>query len=637
MARLTKEHVLKDEKTHDPSTITSLSLSHKALSDVHLRRRSSFSHRLPVSCLAEFENLERLDLAFNNLTSLQGLKSCVNLKWLSVVQNKLQTLEGIEGLTKLTVLNAGKNKLRSTEEVKPLVNLRALILNDNEIVSIRGLDDMKDLNTLGMNSRVLGWEVLPDWYEFGILNHYVSKVNLVCIVCLKSKFEIKVAKNTVLFIWEWSVGMGSTSRLSEFEVVKNIGSGVLEWEVLPDWYEFVIINDRVSNVNLVCILCLKSKLESGSVYSGVECWDGKYFPMNISKHAYILSRNPITEIGNSLVKLKSITKFSASNCQIQAIESSLKCCVELKELRLAHNDIKSLPSELSCNKKLQNLDLGNNLISQWSELKALDSLVHLKNLNLQGNPIAEKDKLAKKSLDMISGTTMLQVKRLLPNLHIFNARPIDKSIKNKEGEIVNIASHSTDIHMEEKTGQKRKKNSEFLVSVEKQDINHDSNATAFDTEKESKRKKKKGNDKLTEVPVAEDDVVVEKEEKKKKLKVEQKGRKTNDKSSTSKHEDGTTGEEKPKKEKKLEKRAEQDIIDDAGASFTELFSTDVVDPIHDGKRKIVDRANQDTKSSDSLVTYPVKKKKSKHAVLAELELTPAIEVGMGGASTWGDE
>ncbi|KAG4185864.1 hypothetical protein ERO13_A08G006800v2 [Gossypium hirsutum] len=473
MARLTKEHVLKDEKTHDPATITSLSLSHKALSD--------------VSCLAEFENLERLDLAFNNLTSLQGLKSCVNLKWLSVVQNKLQTLEGIEGLTKLTVLNAGKNKLRSTEEVKPLVNLRALILNDNEIVSICGLDDMKDLNTL------------------------------------------------------------------------------------------------------------------------------------------VLSRNPITEIGNSLVKLKSITKFSASNCQIQAIESSLKCCVELKELRLAHNDIKSLPSELSCNKKLQNLDLGNNLISQWSELKALDSLVHLKNLNLQGNPIAEKDKLAKK------------VKRLLPNLHIFNARPIDKSIKNKEGEIVNIALHSTDIHMEEKTGRKRKRNPEFLVSVEKQDVNHDSNATAFDTEKESKRKKKKGNDKLTEVPVAEDDVVVEKEEKKKKPKVERKGGKTNGKFSTSMHEDGTTGEEKPKKKKKLEKRAELDIIDDAGASFTELFATDVADPIHDGKRKIVDRANQDTKSSDSLVTYPVKKKKSKHAVLAELELTPAIEVGMGGASTWGDE
>ncbi|XWS28535.1 hypothetical protein CRYUN_Cryun25bG0078400 [Craigia yunnanensis] len=491
MSRLTKEQLLKGEHTHDPDSITSFSLDHKSLSD--------------VSCLAEFKNLERLDLVFNNLTSLQGLKSCINLKWLSVVQNKLHTLKGIEGLTKLTVLNAGKNKLRSMEEVRSLVNLRALILNDNEIGFICGLDEMKDLNAL------------------------------------------------------------------------------------------------------------------------------------------VLSRNPISEIGNSLVKLKSITKFSASNCQIQAIESSLKCCIELKELRLAHNDIKSLPAELSYNKKLQNLDLGNNLITRWSELKALDSLVSLKNLSLQGNPISEKDKLAKK------------VKRLLPNLHIFNARPIDKSIKNKMGEIVHIASRNAackeDIHMDEKKDQRR--NPKFQGSFEKQDVNLDS-AAGLDAEKELKRRRKKGNDKLsTEVPVdEEDDIIVEKEEKKKKAKEEQenlnnlgvekkfmqKGRKTNDKllkKEISVHLDGIMVEEKPKK-KKLEKRVELDIIDDAGTSFTELFTTDVADPKDDGKRKIVDRAGQDMKSSGSLVTYPVKKK-SKRAVFPELQLSPAVEVGMGGTSTWDDE
>ncbi|WRX32726.1 Leucine-rich repeat - like 10 [Theobroma cacao] len=495
MARLTKEQLLKDKQTHDPNSITSLSLDHKALSD--------------VSCLAELKNLERLDLAFNNLTSLEGLKSCVNLKWLSVVQNKLQTLIGIEGLTKLTVLNAGKNNLRSMEEVRPLVNLRALILNDNEIVSICGLDGMKYLNTL------------------------------------------------------------------------------------------------------------------------------------------VLSRNPISEIGDSLVKLKSVTKLSVSNCQIQDIKSSLKSCIELKELRLAHNDIKSLPAELSYNKKLQNLDLGNNLITRWSDLKALGSLVNLKNLNLQGNPIAEKDKLAKKG------------KKLLPTLHIFNARPIDKSIKNKMGEIVNIASHNAankeEIHKEEKKDQKGKKNPKFQVSVQRQDINLD-NATGHDAEKESKRKRKKGNDKLsTEVPVDEDDIIVEKEEKKKKSKGEQenvsllglekefiqKGRKTNDKLlkkevSVHEGEDGIIVEEEPKK-KKLGKRAELDIIDDGGASFTELFTTDVADPTDDGERKIFETSGQVKKSTGSLVTYPVKKKKSKRGVLPELQLAPAVEVGMGGASTWDDE
>uniref|UniRef100_A0A6N2LM05 RuvB-like helicase n=2 Tax=Salix TaxID=40685 RepID=A0A6N2LM05_SALVM len=134
MASLSRQQVLKEKQTRDANTITSLSLTHRALSD--------------ISCLGEFQNLERLDLTFNNLTSLQGLSSCVKLKWLSVVQNKLESLKGIESLSNLFVLNAGKNKIKSIDEVRSLVSLRALILNDNEIVSICKLDQMKELNTL---------------------------------------------------------------------------------------------------------------------------------------------------------------------------------------------------------------------------------------------------------------------------------------------------------------------------------------------------------------------------------------------------------------------------------------------------------------------------------------------------------
>ncbi|KDO58301.1 hypothetical protein CISIN_1g0154481mg, partial [Citrus sinensis] len=38
------------------------------------------------------------------------------------------------------------------DDVTSVVSLRALILNDNEIVSICKLDQMKELNTLGMDS-----------------------------------------------------------------------------------------------------------------------------------------------------------------------------------------------------------------------------------------------------------------------------------------------------------------------------------------------------------------------------------------------------------------------------------------------------------------------------------------------------
>ncbi|KAJ7948029.1 Protein phosphatase 1 regulatory subunit 7 [Quillaja saponaria] len=134
----------------------------------------------------------------------------------------------------------------------------------------------------------------------------------------------------------------------------------------------------------------------------------------------VLSKNPICKIGDTLVKVKSLTKLSLSHCQLDGIDSSLKSCVDLRELRRAHNEIKSLPDEIIYNIKLQNLDLGNNVITRWSDIKVVKSLLSLKNLNLQGNAVATNDKVATK------------IRKALPNLQIFNARPIGKYTKNEK-------------------------------------------------------------------------------------------------------------------------------------------------------------------------------------------------------------
>ncbi|PWA89851.1 leucine-rich repeat domain, L domain-like protein [Artemisia annua] len=157
----------------------------------------------------------------------------------------------------------------------------------------------------------------------------------------------------------------------------------------------------------------------------------------------VLSKNPIQKIGESLVKVNSITKLSLSNCKIQAIDSSIKSCTELRELRLAHNEIRTLPSELTRNTKIQNLDLGNNLILRWSDLKVLSSLGNLKNLNLAGNPVTEKD------------VTIKKIKKLVPSLQIFNARPIDKPMKNLKADHEETAT-LTDLNSEKKSKQKSK-------------------------------------------------------------------------------------------------------------------------------------------------------------------------------------
>lgn len=294
----------------------------------------------------------------------------------------------------------------------------------------------------------------------------------------------------------------------------------------------------------------------------------------------VLSRNPIHDIGDSLVKVKSITKLSLSNCRVQTIGSSLKYCVDLKEVRLAHNEITMLPAELAQNVKIQILDLGDNLIRNWSDLQVLSSLQQLKNLNLQGNPIAEKAKLP------------IKVKKLLPNLQIFNAKPIERD---------NIRENS------------KKKN----PSHSKEDPHLDG---AADHEAVREVKRKKPDPSL----VSKKNITSQSEE---------------DNSHIAS--DLEAGKKVKRKKPKILDEGKPEGIDDGGAPFMELvLSASTGDPTDgSGKKRDVD-AIQDVKSLSGVVSVSSNKKKTKsekgmgHRALDFL--LPPAEIGMGGPSTWND-
>ncbi|KAL6527941.1 hypothetical protein OROMI_029752 [Orobanche minor] len=453
MTVLSSKKILQEQNSSDPNSITSLSLTQRALSD--------------VSCLSEFKNLGRLDLGFNNLTSLEGLKSCINLKWLSVAQNKLQSLKGVECLTNLYVLNAGKNKLISMDEVKSLASLRALILNENEISSVCKLDKMKELNTL------------------------------------------------------------------------------------------------------------------------------------------VLSRNPITSLGDSLVKLKSITKLSLSNCQLQTIGSSLKSCLELKELRLAHNEIMNVPSEFGLLVKLQNLDMGNNLITNRSNLKVLSSLVNLRNLNLQGNPIAEKENLLNK------------VKKLLPNLQVLNARPIGTMVGIEVHEKANDFSTETDLGS-------RKKRKELQDG---KNANYVQNTKISNKQMEKKSKLKPNGIVNPETPN-----IYPEEANKSKHKKQKADRPDKDSNAS-----GVTGRETDKKSREKIKGDKANIIDSAESPFTDLFAniSALEVPKDTADKKLDIQSERDIDAISGLVIRPIIKKKNNRVLdPAAFELSQADKIGLGGPSAW---
>ncbi|OEL28946.1 hypothetical protein BAE44_0010036 [Dichanthelium oligosanthes] len=115
----------------------------------------------------------------------------------------------------------------------------------------------------------------------------------------------------------------------------------------------------------------------------------------------VLSKNPVFTTGNALVK---------ANIHYPLHLMTTTSCLNL--------DVQTIPSDLAKYVKILNLDIGNNLIERSSDLKVLSELRYLSNLNLQGNPISEKDSLVQK------------VKKFVPTLRILNAKPLEASSKS---------------------------------------------------------------------------------------------------------------------------------------------------------------------------------------------------------------
>lgn len=97
--------------------------------------------------------------------------------------------------------------------------------------------------------------------------------------------------------------------------------------------------------------------------------------------------------------------------------------------------------------------------------------------------------------------------------------------------------------------------------------------------------------------------------------------------------------QKKLKEKSKVKRGELDVIDDGDASFVELISVNSMKDTEQGSQKRVsDKASQVANSGGGIVTFQAKRKKANTlGPDSLLQSFLAVEVGIGGPSSWGDE
>ncbi|XP_019199226.1 PREDICTED: uncharacterized protein LOC109192959 isoform X3 [Ipomoea nil] len=446
--------------------------------------------------------------------------------------------------------------------------------------------------------------------------------NLTSIEGLKSCLNLKwlsVAQNKLQSL----KGIEGFSKLTVFNASKN------KLKSMDELSSLVSLRALILNDNEITSICKLDQMKD--------------------LNTLVLSRNPIRGIGLFLAKKNSLSKLSLSNCQLQCIDSSLKSCTELKELRLSHNEIKTLPSELACNTKLLNLDIGNNEIMRWSELKVLSSLVNLKNLNLLGNPIAEKEGLAKK------------IKKLVPTVVTFNAKPIDKILKGEVGRADNSDDVNTELVVQNEVpiDHVRRKNSRkhnFLSenegvhpdSMEEETLNHNDNIALFN--EKSKKKLKLHKNIADKVEVISQDPGVTKESKhtnndtealsdtrkESKQKKPKKSEFVTEKTSNQKV--GVAKIEKELGKEQVAKQSKNAVIDDGETPFMDLFMADMsTNSISSGRMETDQGAIHTVDEIAGVVTFSKKKKKNKKQNIDPTALqlsTAADEVGLGGPSTW---
>uniref|UniRef100_A0ACD5WQ17 Uncharacterized protein n=1 Tax=Avena sativa TaxID=4498 RepID=A0ACD5WQ17_AVESA len=329
----------------------------------------------------------------------------------------------------------------------------------------------------------------------------------------------------------------------------------------------------------------------------------------------VLSKNPVVTIGDSLANAKSMKKISMSHCEIESIGSSLAACVELKELRLAHNKITTIPSDLAKNTKLLNLDLGNNSIERVSDLKVLSELRYLRNLNLQGNPIAAKDALAKK------------VMKLVPAVRIFNAKPIEAISQNdnpRKGSVQNKDDNMPQNDPKDMIKKEKRKRS-------KQQVQSPEEPTAKDTPVDA----------TIAAPVKPALLDGKKKKKEKAVMEHDKNSKPKGKDDKAPTDDTNVKAKKEPKRKKLASGEDKDVggIDDTEVSFARLvFSSQggLQEPVP--KEDKTQGTAPDGKFVGGLVIDHTKKRKKSQGMAldaSDLKLLSSVpEVGVGELSGW---
>ena len=99
-----------------------------------------------------FDDITELDLSFNELTDITGIKLFKNLKVLRLEYNNKQIdISVLKNLTELILLDINNNQIIDISVIQYLKNLKNLNISCNKLTDISAVKDLKKLEILDID------------------------------------------------------------------------------------------------------------------------------------------------------------------------------------------------------------------------------------------------------------------------------------------------------------------------------------------------------------------------------------------------------------------------------------------------------------------------------------------------------
>ena len=133
------------------------------LKELYLNNNALSNDANSLPQLAGLANLEKLDVSYNSITSLDPISSCIKLNWLCADGNQLTNLDGISPLSLLTHLSLDYNKLTDVSTLGSCMELTNLSIANNEVTDISDLSTLMKLEILDFSYNKVS--ALPTWQD----------------------------------------------------------------------------------------------------------------------------------------------------------------------------------------------------------------------------------------------------------------------------------------------------------------------------------------------------------------------------------------------------------------------------------------------------------------------------------------